>query len=48
MTLDYVGGAYLVFALIMAWDFIAPRVKLSRVRRMIALRVRRETARKLP
>jgi heme exporter protein D len=48
MKLDYVGGAYLVFALIMAWDFIAPRIKLAQVRRMITLRFRRETARKQP
>jgi hypothetical protein len=41
-----VSGAYLVFALIMAWDFIAPRIKLAQVRRMIALRIRRETPRK--
>ena len=45
MKLDYVGGAYLVFVLAMAWDYVAPRLKLARVRRAIALRLRRHEAR---
>jgi hypothetical protein len=48
MKLDYVSSAYLVFALILAWDFVAPRIKLAKVRRMIALRVRREESGKKP
>jgi heme exporter protein D len=45
MKLDYVGGAYLVFVLVLGWDYVAPRVKLARVRRAIALRLRRNEAR---
>ena len=48
MKLDYVGGAYLVFALVLAWDYLAPRLRLSRVRRGIALRLRRAQARSAP
>jgi heme exporter protein D len=42
---DYVGGAYAVFAIVMAWDYVAPRVKLASVRRAIALRLRRDAVR---
>jgi len=48
MKLDYVNSAYLVFAAILVWDYFAPRVKLARVQRMIALRMRREAAGKKP
>ena len=48
MRLDYVGIAYAVFAIVMAWDYIAPRVRLARVRREIVLRQRRDEARKRP
>ena len=41
---NYVAAAYAVFALVLAWDFFAPRWKLAQVRRMIALRVRRDAA----
>ncbi|MFA6986155.1 MAG: heme exporter protein CcmD [Arenimonas sp.] len=44
MKLDYVGGAYAVFALVLVWDYLAPRIKLAQVRRMIALRIRRDAA----
>lgn len=43
--LEYVVGAYAVFALYLAWDFWAPRLRLSRTRREIAARARREAAR---
>jgi len=43
--LEYVIGAYAVFALYLAWDFWAPRLRLSRTRREIAARARREAAR---
>jgi heme exporter protein D len=42
MNLDYVTAAYLVFAVVLAWDYLAPRLRLARVRRAIALRQRRE------
>ena len=48
MRFDYVGLAYAVFAIVMAWDYIAPRVRLARVRREIVLRQRRDEARKRP
>jgi heme exporter protein D len=48
MRFDYVGIAYAVFAIVMAWDYIAPRVRLARVRREIVLRQRRDEARKRP
>jgi heme exporter protein D len=40
----YVGAAYAVFAAVLAWDLIAPRVKLAQVRRAIAQRARRDAA----
>lgn len=45
MKIDYVLSAYLVFAVVMAWDFVAPRIKLAQVRRAIALRARRDASR---
>ena len=44
--LEYVVGAYAVFAVFLAWDFAAPRLKLARTRRDIARRAAREAARK--
>jgi|GEM_PF-3363917 len=43
--LDFLGLAYLVTAVVLAWDYLAPRIHLARVRRAIALRVRRDAAR---
>jgi heme exporter protein D len=48
MQFDYVGIAYAVFAIVLTWDYIAPRVRLAQVRREVALRQRRDTARKRP
>lgn len=42
---EYVIGAYAVFALFLAWDFVVPRLRLSRARRNIVLRARREASR---
>lgn len=42
----YVALAYTVFALAMAWDYLAPRLYLRRIRRDIQLRARREAQRK--
>jgi len=41
----FVASAYGVFAAVLVWDYLAPRGRLARVRRDIALRGRRETAR---
>ena len=43
--LEYVVGAYAVFALFLAWDFLVPRLRLARVRRNIAQRAKRDAAR---
>ncbi|KAA2286154.1 heme exporter protein CcmD [Arenimonas fontis] len=43
--LGYVLGAYAVFAVFLAWDFWAPRLRLTRTRREIAARARRQAAR---
>jgi hypothetical protein len=44
----YVAAAFAVTAVIFAWDYLAPRWKLSRVRRAIRMRQRRDAARKKP
>ena len=48
MQLDYVGIAYAVFALVLGWDYVAQRLRLARAKREVALRQRREAARKRP
>lgn len=46
MSSRYLVMAYGSFALILAWDFIAPRIRLARARRAIALRARRNSPEK--
>ena len=46
MTSNYVLAAYAVFALVLAWDAFAPRVRLQRILRDIRDRAAREAARK--
>ncbi len=43
--LEYVLGAYAVFAAFLAWDFIVPRLRIARVRRAIVQRAKRDAAR---
>jgi hypothetical protein len=43
----YVTAAYLVFAVVFAWDYAAPRIRLARARRAIAARARRDATRKV-
>jgi hypothetical protein len=43
--LEYVIGAYAVFAAFLAWDFLVPRLRLAKARRDIVRRAARETAR---
>jgi heme exporter protein D len=43
--LEYVVGAYAVFGVVLAWDFIAPRVKIARTLREVHARAQREAAR---
>ena len=46
LGLDYLGLAYAVTGLVLAWDYLAPRLRLAQVRRSIAQRNRRAEARK--
>ena len=46
LGLDFLGLAYAVTALVLAWDYLAPRLRLSRIRGAIARRIRRAEARK--
>ena len=46
LGLDYLGLAYTVTGLVLAWDYLAPRLRLARARRDIAQRLRRADARK--
>ena len=41
---DYAAAAYLVFAVALAWDYAAPRVRLRRALREVAARARRDAA----
>ena len=43
---QYVALAYGVFAIVMAWDFLIPMLRLKQARRDIALRARRQSLRK--
>lgn len=44
----YVIGAYAVFAAVLAWDFIAPRLQVRRELRAARLRAAREAQRAAP
>jgi len=46
MKTGFVEAAYAVFVLGLAWDYAAPRLKLAQLRRSLALRMRRDAARK--
>ena len=48
LGMDFLGLAYAVTAIVLGWDYLAPRLRLLRVRRDIALRARREQAKKTP
>lgn len=38
----YVTAAYLVFVVVLAWDFVAPRLQVRQVRRAARLRAARQ------
>jgi heme exporter protein D len=42
----FVASAYGVFAAVLVWDYLAPRIQLARARRAIALRIRRDAGKK--
>lgn len=46
--LNYVIGAYAVFAVVMAWDFVVPRLQIRRELRAARLRQARGTKRNEP
>jgi hypothetical protein len=48
LGLDFLGLAYFVTALVLGWDYVAPRLQLARVRRAIAARWRRAEAKAGP
>ena len=45
---NYVIGAYAVFAVILLWDFVVPRLQISRELRAAKLRKAREAKRAKP
>jgi heme exporter protein D len=42
---NYVVAAYAVFAIVLAWDFVAPRLQIRRELRAAQLRVTRDNSR---
>ena len=46
LGLDFLGLAYLVTGVVLAFDYLLPRIRFARVRRAIAQRLRRAEARK--
>lgn len=43
---DYVIAAYAVFAIVLLWDFVAPRIEIARQLRAARLRAARATPRR--
>lgn len=41
---QFVAAAYIVFAVVLTWDYLSPRLRLRRVLRAIALRAKRQAA----
>ena len=41
----YVIAAYAVFAAVLLWDFVAPRIRIAQVLRAVRVLARREAAR---
>ncbi len=46
--LEYVVAAYAVFATVLLWDFVVPRIRIARLRRAIRLLAGRQSARRAP
>lgn len=42
---SYVIAAYAVFATVLLWDFVAPRIRIAQIMRAARLLARREAAR---
>jgi heme exporter protein D len=45
---NYVIAAYAVFAIMLLWDFLAPKLQLSQALRAIRLQRRRDAAKRRP
>ena len=45
---NYVIAAYAVFAAMLLWDYLAPKLQLSQALRAIHLQYRRDAARRKP
>ena len=45
---DYVIAAYAVFAAMLLWDFLAPKLQLSQALRAIRLQRQRDAAKRKP
>jgi len=43
---NFVASAYAIFAAVLVWDYVVPRIRLGTIRRAIVMRVRREATRK--
>ena len=41
----YVWSSYAIFVAMLVWDYVIPRLRLRRTRRVVAPRLRREAAR---
>jgi len=46
LGLDFLGLAYVVTGVVLAFDYLLPRIRLAQVRRAISKRFRRADARK--
>ncbi|KAF1710619.1 heme exporter protein CcmD [Pseudoxanthomonas kalamensis DSM 18571] len=44
--LSYVIGAYAVFAVVLLWDWLSPKLQIRRVLRSVRMRVQREQGRR--
>jgi hypothetical protein len=42
----FIASAYVVFFTVLVWDYVVPRIRLGAIRRAIALRARRDAAKK--
>ena len=45
---DYVIAAYVVFAIVLLWDYLAPRLQIRAALRAVRLRASRTAARHTP
>ena len=46
--LEHIVAAYAVFAAVLLWDFVAPRIRIARLLRAIRVLASRESAKRAP